>query len=200
MILFADDSNLFIKGLDLNEMTNILNDELTILIDWLKANKLSLNILKTNYMIFGPNKKTRPPDQQIMINDIQIERVKEAKFLGIIIEENLCWKNHMKHISLKLAKSIGILNMARKIFDKRTLINLYYAFIYPLLLYGNTIWGNAPTSTLWPVFKLQKIALRIINNAHKRERPNNLCISSNILKLQDLYELTVGSLMQKIVT
>ena len=69
MILFADNSHLFIKGKNLDNMTQTLNKELHLLVDWLRANKLSLNILKTNYMIFSPNRNVNIPDLDIGINN-----------------------------------------------------------------------------------------------------------------------------------
>ena len=148
-------------------------------------------------MIFSPNKKTITQDPDIRINNIKISRVTESKFLGIMIEENLSWKNHIQMLSTKLAKSVGILNLARKTLDKDTLKMLYYAFIYPLLLYGNIIWGNAPKSTIWPIFRLQKYAIRLITNLRRRDSTNSTFIELNLLKLPDLYDLSVGTFMLK---
>ena len=105
------------------------------------------------------------------------------------------WKSHIQLLSSKLAKSVGILNLARKTFTKGTLIKLYYAFIYPLLLYGNIIWGNAPKSTLWPIYKIQKCAIRLITNKNRRDSTNSSFIDLKMLKLPDIYDLSTGVFM-----
>ena len=164
MILFADDSNLFLKEKHIEDIVSALNKEMNILVDWLRANRLSLNIDKTHYMVFTLKPKEEIPDLNILINGKKIERVRECKFLGLIIDEKFSWKEHIKYIATKAAKSIGIINKARKFFNKDTLLTLYYAFLYPLLLYGNVAWGNAPTSTLSLLYKVQKTVVRLILN------------------------------------
>jgi len=54
--MFADDSNIFISGNDLGDLSHIIKNEMNYVSDWFSANLLSLNLKKTNYIIFG-NKK-----------------------------------------------------------------------------------------------------------------------------------------------
>jgi hypothetical protein len=94
------------------------NNELPLLLDWLQANRLSLNIKKTQVMIFG----------------------KKTKFVGVIVDQELNWKKHIIYTSKKIAKAIGILTKTKQILNRNTLIQLYYSFVYPYLIYGNLIW------------------------------------------------------------
>ena len=84
-VLFADDTNIFIKGKDLQELCNRLNGELGDIQDWLSCNKLSLNVVKTHYIIFTPRNKI-VENIDIKINNTSIERVYTTKFLGVYID------------------------------------------------------------------------------------------------------------------
>ena len=76
---------------------------------------------------------------------------------------------------------------ARKFLDKKNLTQLYYSFIYPYLTYCNIIWGNAPDYILWPIFRAQKRAIRIISNIRRRESTKLAFQSLQILRLPDIY-------------
>jgi hypothetical protein len=196
-IMFADDSNLFTSGSDLPNLTNTINQELPQLINWLRANRLSLNIAKTHFMLFGPKKKIPPQDINILIEGNKLRLTKSTKFLGIILDSNISWKDHIIHLSKKIAKSVGILSIARKILNQKSLIQLYYSFIYPYLTYCVLIWGNSPASTLWPVFKLQKISIRIIANLTRRNSSLQFCKKNSLLRLPEIYSLYTGIFMYK---
>ena len=90
-ILFADDTNIFLNGLDIQQMQNTINKELLNISNWLKANKLSLNVKKTHYMIFT-RKKHIDTDITLSIDGEPIYEVQKTKFLGVIIDK----KTHME--------------------------------------------------------------------------------------------------------
>ena len=139
-ILFADDSNLFISGNDADLIMKTLNTELKEISLWLKANKLSLNIKKTHFMIFSSKNKPHT-DMNINIDGEIINETSKTKFLGVIIDNKLSWKDHILYISGKLARGTGVILRARKYLMKETLISLYYSFVYPYLIYCNHVWG-----------------------------------------------------------
>ena len=121
--------------------------------------------------------------------------MQKSKFLGVILDAKLNWKDHLRYLSKKIAKTIGILGKARKVFDKSTLIGLYYSFIYPLLLYCVINWGNSDQQNIWPVFKLQKMAIRIICNTRKYSSTSEQFKKLEMLKLPDLYRYSVNIFM-----
>jgi ribonuclease P/MRP protein subunit RPP40 len=168
-IMFADDSNLFSGGNDLTQPAKSVNDEIPQLITWLRANRLFLNISKTHFMIFGPKKKNLPKEIDMIIDGKKIDHVKSTKFLGIILDTNITWKDHIMHLTKKIARSVGILSIAKKILNIKSLIQLYFSFVYPYITYCILIWGNSPAPTLWPIFKLQKMSFRIINNLRRQD-------------------------------
>ena len=91
MILFADDTNVFLSHKDPDCLVNLLNTALTKLSLWFRGSKLSLNVKKktTNFVVFKPSQKCTSYNIQILINDQRIDQVKETVFLGVIIDENL---------------------------------------------------------------------------------------------------------------
>ena len=95
-ILFADDTNLFMSGTDLVELGNICSSELDKLNVWFSLNKLSLNVSKTNFMVFS--NRNIVCNVNITINNCVIERVHSTKFLGVIIDEKLNWKEHIQKV------------------------------------------------------------------------------------------------------
>ena len=90
----------------------------------------------------------------------------------------------------KLSKSIGILCRARKFLNKSTLTQLYHSFLYPYIMYCNAIWGNAPASILWPVFKAQKRAIRIIANIRGCDSTKLAFNKLGILRLPEVYKFS----------
>ena len=100
-------------------MIQTVNTELIKLVMWLNINKLSLNIDKTKYIIFSIKKKVKDmPDVTVGAN--VVERVKSIKFLGVIIDENVSWTEHIYYIKNKISKGIGILCKARKVLKPST--------------------------------------------------------------------------------
>ena len=90
-------------------MVNTLNIELAKLQDWFAVNKLSLNILKTNFLVFG-NIKTHQ-DFKIWISNELVQQVYSNKFLGVFVDEKLGWMDHISnHVRTKLSKNRAILH------------------------------------------------------------------------------------------
>ena len=92
LVLFADDSNLFFSDFDFPTLMNLINSEILNLSNCFKANKLSLNIQKSNYLIFKTRQQKR--DEFILnieMNGFKMNQVKEVHFLGVILNETLSW-------------------------------------------------------------------------------------------------------------
>lgn len=106
-VLFADDTNIFCSRKDINQLLNTVEAELKTLKRWFDVNKLSLNLQKTKFIVFSNMEINHPVE--IAINGIQLEQVKENSFLGVIIDNKLCWKPHVAHVKSKMYKSLGIL-------------------------------------------------------------------------------------------
>ena len=132
-----------------------LNSELNKLSAWFKANKLSLNLKKTNFMLFKPRQKRYHFPMQICINEQKIEQVKETVFLGVVLDEHLAWKPHISQVACKISKSIGVINRARFFLPKPCLKTLYYCLVYPYLHYCIIVWGSTYKTNLRRLVSLQ---------------------------------------------
>ena len=153
-VLFADDTTLFDSDSNLTTLIDRFNRELIDIVNWLNANRLSLNIDKTNYMIFRP-KNRNDPSPDIMINGAQINQVEKAKFLGVMIDDKLNWSEHTKQVVKKMSKGIGIIIKARKHFNKETLLNLYNTMVLPFISYCVHVWGKAASTQINKIHILQ---------------------------------------------
>ena len=99
-LLFADDTNIFYWHQNLNHLISIWNDELVHVVNWLRANKLSLNVGKTTNMIFRPKKNKLGPHIPLVIDNKTVE-VEVTKFLGVLIDGHLTWKPHINFVTEK---------------------------------------------------------------------------------------------------
>lgn len=187
-IIFADDTNLFIKGKPDNQIFDTLNHELTKVKHWLDSNRLSLNIDKTHYIIFRSNRnKTDFGKYTIFINNHKIHCVEHVKFIGVTIDACLTWSTHIKLTKSKVAKGIGIIIKARKYVGLSSLKILYNSIIYPHFTYCIEVWGNAADTHLSSLFKLQKKIVRILKSAPYKASTDPIFKELKILKLHDIF-------------
>ena len=184
--IFADDTNLFCTNRRLSALELSVNENLKSVSSWLVANKLSLNIDKTNFIIFHPRQKAVNHKVILHINGQKLEQVKCIRYLGVYIDCNLTWKNHIQYISKKIKRSVGILSKIRHYVPFAILSQLYYTLIFPYLSYAATTWGNTYLSTLKPLTILQKKAVRLICFAEFNEHSSPLFFKLGVLKLSDI--------------
>ena len=194
-ILFADDTNLFISHSDPVYLINILNRELNSLSIWFAANRLSLNLSKTNFMVFKPRQKRQLFEFQVFINEQPIPRVSETMFLGVFLDDNLSWKSHISLLASKLSKSIGIMHKPRFFLSTHSLRTLYNSMILPYLYYCNLAWGGTYKSNLQRIVILQKRALRIVNNSTYDANTGPIFKKLETLKLHDIHSFQLGFFM-----
>ena len=153
----------------------MINRELLEVINWFKANKLSVNATKTNYMIMGTPKMTSMIDQtDIILDNTKLGRVTKTKFLVVIIDENLTWKNHIEGITKTISRNIGMINKLKFFVPEQILRTQYCTLVLPYINYGILIWGQACKTYLEKIYKLQKWVLRIISNSHYRSHSTPL--------------------------
>ena len=197
-ILFADDTNLFYSCKNIFQLFDIANSELAKLSQWFRANKLSLNIKKTNYILFGNKRLPLNATLSVSIDGILLQRVVSTKFLGIFVDEKLNWKTHIDHVAVKIAKGLGAIGRVRNIVPNSVLFTLYQAMIYPYLAYCNIIWGSASAVSLNRLVVLQNRAVRLVTRANFRSSSNPLFARSKLLKLCDIMKFQTAQFMFKV--
>ena len=120
-----------------------MNRELRKVKKWLDVNCLALNIDKTNFVIFHSPRAKLPEPIVIRFcrKRIQREERKYVKFLGVLSDENLCWKYHIYELSKKLSRTIGIFYKIRHFVPYKVLKLLYYSLFHSFLSDGIAVWG-----------------------------------------------------------
>ena len=152
----------------------------------LTANKLSLNISKTDFIIFKSSRKKLKNKANVIIKKHTIDQVKCTKFLGIYIDEELSWKYHINHIASKISKMTGIMAKARHHLTSKTLLTSYHTMTYPYLNYCNNIWGRTYPTRLLSIFKTQKKIVGIMTFSNYNDDTKPLFRS---LKILNIYQL-----------
>ena len=141
-ILFADNTPLIMKNTSYN--TDIINAELAKLSIWFKVNKLSLNNSKSKFIVFRSARK-QTPISLIQIDYSVIECVENFNFLGLIINKQLKWNDHIDHIVLKISRIIGVLTRLKNHIPLNILITLYNSLLLPHINYSLIVWGHQPS-------------------------------------------------------
>jgi len=175
-----------------------MNTELSSIYDWLNANKLSLNIDKSKYIIFHAHQKSRFIDKsicKIFIDDQEIDNVETFCFLGVHLHQNLSWNTHLKLTSQKLARTLGIMKFMKKFVNSSTLLLLYNSLFLPHINYGILSWGTSKGYHFERISKLQKAAVRLISSSNFRSHHEPICKKLNLLKLGDIYDLRCYKLL-----
>ena len=172
-------------------------EELKKLDKWFKLNKLSLNVNKTNYIVFSNTQAKH--NFNITINQFSIERVYVTKFLGVMIDSKLSWYNQILHVQNKVSKIIAVLYKVKYILENPVLCTLYTSLILPYLNYCSEIWGNTYESRIKNIVVLQKRAIRIIGNVSKREHSNPIFSEYRLLKFNDIVKLNTCLVIYKAI-
>ena len=198
-ITYADDTTLtcplvslsFDQEHTIDSISRGIDNEMKKVTDWLAVNKLSLNVSKTKYMLFHFSQRTlRDCDiPKIRINEIDIERVDEFDFLGLTINENMTWNSHIRKISNKISRVVGIMNRLKYVLPQSALKLMYDSLINSHLQFCTTAWGYQCNR----VTKLQKRALRIMCGAKYNAHTEPLLKGCNILKLKIYLSSAVSS-------
>ena len=193
-VLFADDTNLFASGNNVETLCAMINKELEYLDVWFRVNKLSLNLTKTSFMVFA-NKDIS--NLSIRMCGTELERVQVTRFLGVLVDEKLSWKQHIKGLNSKLAKCTSIIYRASTFLESATLQTLYNSMFLPHISYCVEIWGNASKSNLQCIKIAQKRIVRIIGKVNRFDHTNLLFHRFGILKFTDLVKLKIVQIVHK---
>ena len=194
--VYADDTSLFSSGDNLRELIDKTETEFRKVYLWFCTNRLMLNVKKTTCVIFNPiNKATSnlSPYIRLINNDIPISNY--AKFLGVIIDKNLTWYDHIHYISGKISKGVGIRSKLKYMLPMGILKLIYNAIISPYISYCNIVWGGTYSSRLNSIRVLQNRAIRTISGNDESLHTPQLYYKTNCLNLFDIHKFQVGLFM-----
>ena len=193
--LFCDDTTLIFESLCCNDLLERCNVGLEIFSSWCIANRLSINISKTNFMLFSNSIQVRNSNLEIRLNAEVLSQCSSVLFLGVVIDECLKFDKHIDRTVSKLSKSIGILYKLRSRVPYETLKSVYHSFIETYLNYCSIIFGNAYPSHLRSLVVAQKRCVRIIANENQYSHSDPIFSRLKLLKFAEIYKFKLGVYM-----
>ena len=165
-VLFADDTNVFVAGVNYNEAVEKANDILCCISNYTRSNKLHINLDKTCFMHFSPNKSTAAviatENTTLSLNGYEVKEVSETKFLGVTIDNQLSWEAHLNTLTKKLKICSGQINRISNLIPQELHESIYHTLFESHLSYGITVWGGVSQVKLRPLFVAQKHCIRIL--------------------------------------
>ena len=165
-------------------MNKLVNTDLKHLVNWLNANKISLNIKKTEMVIFKSNQKKFEGDLKIELCGKRLYPTESVKYLGVKIDTTLSWQYHVNDVSIKLNRANVLLFKMRKYVSLKILKSIYFAIFDSYLSYCCLVWARN-RSTIQRILILQKKAVRVINFQPRNSHTSPLFKLNFILKFQD---------------
>ena len=192
---FADDTNLLLSSKDPKQISKLLNKDLKLLFEWLCANRLSLNVSKTEFIIFRPPKKTLDKRIVLKLNRSTIYESNKIKYLGLILDSRLSWNHHINELTKKLNRAVGIIYKIRSDCTQKVLISLYYSLFHSHLSYGLSVWGKSNDCYLSKLCLLFKKIVRAITFSDFKAHSAPILKKLGILELKDLFKYKTTSLM-----
>ena len=160
---FAYDTNLLHFSKSVNKLNKYINLNMKNLNGWVNANKISVNVKKTDLVIFRHKKKKLECPTRIKLSRKRLYPSNSVKYLGVKIDENLDWEDHIHDIATKLNRANALLFKIRNYVNFNTLKSIYFAICDSDINYPNLIWGQNLNS-VFRIVTLEKKAIRIINN------------------------------------
>jgi hypothetical protein len=192
-ILFADDTTIIIEGRNLDIFENNINQTLNDVIQWLDNNHLQINLGKTKLMQF---KSYRSPEHHLNIehNLNAIEEVKSTTFLGVTLDSNCNWREHVDMVCKKVNKFLFALWRLKQTVSLQTALIAYHGYILSVLRYGIILWGNSVDSNR--VFIVQKKCIRTLCGVNYRESCRPLFQKLNLLTFPCLYIFEIAKFVK----
>ena len=164
-LLFADDTTFQVSGVNIEQLFELANSELEKSSVWFRANKLTLNVKKTKYMIFSDQNLPTCTNNLKIGNQI-VDQVgtnckeKYFKFVGHVLDDKLSWEGHIQHVSKKLASANFGINSTKNFLPLKIRKTVYYSLFDSHLNFGNLLWGCAKNKFIKKIENLQKKCIR----------------------------------------
>ena len=203
-ILFADDTTLYMCHENLNYISFCIEQDLLILSDWFKANSLTLNLTKSVAMMFK-HKNSVGKLTGLQIEGVSLPLVKETKFLGVWLDDEVNWNCHLSKLSAKIKRNVYLLRNHKNTLDCNTLKLIYLAHIQSHINYGLVLWGGMASSEhLNKIRKTLNMCVKILKpktEINKSYRDLKILTLDQLIELEHnklAYKISKGSLPRKI--
>ena len=156
--MYADDTSLCHMCNDISKLESAINEDLELLDNWLKGNKLSLNVAKTKSMLIctksrGKTLSTNDDKLTFLTRDRGLKSVDVIKYHGVHVDYSLSWKDHLQCVTSKVSRGMGMLKQAKYFLPEVFLKTLYSSIVVePYFRYCCSVWGTCGV-TVKPTFK-----------------------------------------------
>ena len=184
--LYADDATFYEISKSKEEIERKLQDAILKVASWCKQNGMVINIDKTKAMLITTRQRRSRIDDiiQISLNNVQLINVEREKVLGVEIDNNLLWGEHVRKVTRKMSTNIWLLSKIKGFLSKEHRLIYYKSYIQPHLDYANIVWGSTSKTNLMQIERLQRRACRIILDYNVE----NIYQSMNDLKIMSMTE------------
>jgi hypothetical protein len=161
--MYADDTIIHVSKLDSEEVNQELNDVLVNVENWYKANRLVLNVTKSNAMLINYNTagNESADDFSVYLNESKLDNVQCTKYLGVMVDNQLKFDKHVSELVKRITAKLSWLCRLRRILPKHMLVLTYKSYIQPIFDYACTVWGCSNIN-INAIQRLQNRAARII--------------------------------------
>lgn len=185
--LFADDTMLYVSGDNVDDLQRSLNRDLDLIYEWLCDNKLSVNVSKCKFCLFGKKSKlstVNKSDLTVMINNNKIVGSKEIKYLGVILDSELKFHAHAEYCMRKFSRKIGFIARVGKHLSMYTKRILYNSLAAPHLEFCSTLLFNMPNFIIDEFQRIQNKGMRIIIGCNRYAPVSNMLACTNFLTVK----------------
>lgn len=163
LTMFADDSTSYHAAPTWSELNLVLSCEISTLYNWIKTNKLILNISKTMSIMFGSKYRlSENPKMNIQIEGQTIQQVKTVKLLGLWLDCTLSWSDHINVIVAKTGRAAAIPRKCAPFLNSQLFRQVVCSLVLCHLDYCSVVWSAASDSLLKKLQVAQNKAARLV--------------------------------------
>lgn len=198
--LYADDTCLFYFGHSIKTLISDAQNDLDLLHKWFQYNLLTINISKTNHIIFKAKNKKITEFEPLTINNQIIKRSHCEKYLGLLLDDNLSWKPQIKKIKSKLTSITGTLRGIAQCFPHKIRYLIYNSLVKPHIDYLIEIWGAAAKSNIDSIQRAQNKVVKVLFNYDYLTPTKKVYAETKLLNINQTYVYFTCILIRKILT
>lgn len=181
-LMFADDTALLLRNTSLEHLEIQSYIAVNMAQQYCQTNQLVLNEKKSQHMLLGKGKDKLPGLPEL-------KEVNKTKYLGMIIDGNFTWKEHVEQLCGKLSSALYVLKRVSQICNTDTVRTAYFALFETYMRYGLAVWGGSLKGNMDRVLILQKSAIRVLARLSPRDSCRRYFKELNILTVVGLYIL-----------
>lgn len=205
-ICYADDTAIIFQSTSWEQVYEATEQGMAKIYDWLERNLLTLNIDKTKYVAFHKTRASQPPSSRPLklptcsmpsfVSACRaINRAVCIKYLGVILDEHLSFKDHISSVSARTRKIIYIMRCLRNSAEKRTLFFVYKALCQSLLIYCIRVWGGANKTVMIDLERSQRAVLKVMQHKPSRYGTDLLYSECRVMRVRQLFILRATTAM-----